>query len=386
MNFDSIATDPTEEEFAGRVTRVQAEMVKQGLDWYVAYEPKNVYYMTNFANFVHERPFILMIPASGKMVFLSPKLEIPHIKNRGVGDIELVSYFEFPAREGANWFDKMQEVLSGTKRVGVESVCQLQIYEAIQAERVRSDIIDDIRMIKSPYEIGRMVHAGGIANAAMADLLAQAKPGRTLAEVSSAGTSLMFSRLLADFPNINPQANNLAAVFHPASYSHDPHNFGDLSMAMEEGGPHVSIINAVMNGYGTEIERTFFLGHVPDAAVRPYQTMMEGRYLVFDMVKPGVRMCDVDKAVNDHFKAAGYGENLLHRAGHGMGVTAHEAPFLAEGDTRVLEPGMSFTVEPGIYLEGIGGFRHSDTIMVTEDGNKKLTDAPDSLEDMTLPI
>ncbi|UYV36239.1 Xaa-Pro peptidase family protein [Rhodobacteraceae bacterium D3-12] len=353
MKFDPIATDPTEEEFAGRIAKVQAEMAKQGLDWYVAYEPKNVYYLTNFANFVHERPFILMIPASGKMVFLSPLLEIPHIKNRGVGDMELVSYFEFPAPEGTNWFDKMQEVLSGAKRVGVESVCQLQIYEAIKAERVRSDIIDDIRMIKTPYEVGRMVHAGGIANAAMADLLAQAKPGRTLAEVSSAGNALMFSKLLADFPNINPQANHLTAVFHPASYSHDPHNFGDLSMAMAEGGPHVSIINAVMNGYGTEIERTFFLGHVPEAAKRPYEVMMEGRYIVFDMVKPGVRMSDVDKAVNDHFKAAGYGDNLLHRAGHGMGVTAHEAPFLAEGDTRVLQPGMSFTVEPGIYLEGV---------------------------------
>ena len=157
-------------------------------------------------------------------------------------------------------------------------------------------------------------------------------------------------------------------------------------MARSECNPHVSIINAVMNGYGTEIERTFFLGHVPEATVRPYQTMMEGRYMVFDMVKPGVLMSDVDKAVNAHFKAAGYGENLLHRAGHGMGVTSHEAPFLAEGDTRVLQPGMSFTVEPGIYIKGVGGFRHSDTIIVTEDGNRILTSAPDSLQDMTLPL
>lgn len=94
-------------------------------------------------------------------------------------------------------------------------------------------------------------------------------------------------------------------------------------------------------------------------------------------------MCDVDKAVSDHFKAAGYSDYLLHRTGHGMGVTGHEAPFLAEGDTRTIEAGMSFTIEPGIYIPGVGGFRHSDTILVTERGNVSLTSAPDSLKDLT---
>ncbi len=386
MNFAPLFTAPTPEEIAARVARVQAEMAKQDLDWYVSFQPDNVYYLTNFANFVHERPFILMIPAKGTMVFLSPLLEIPHIKSRAVGALELVDYFEFPAPDGGNWYDKLKSVIGGAKRVGVESVCQLQIYEAIEAERIRTDIVDDLRMVKTPYEVGRMVYAGQIANAAIADLLAKAKPGRKLSEVSSAGNALMFGMLLADEPNVNPQATRMTSVFHPSAYSHDPHNFGDLGMEMEEGGPHVCIINAVLNGYGTEIERTFFLGHVPEAAKRPYEVMMEGRNMALEMIKPGVCMGDIDKAINDHFRAAGYGDNLLHRAGHGMGVTAHEQPFLAEGDRRLLEAGMSFSVEPGIYIEGVGGFRHSDTIIVTEDGYHALTDAPDTLDDMTLPL
>jgi len=375
---------PTTAELSARLERLQARMAEQKLDWYISYQPDNVFYLTNFANMVHERPFVLMVPAKGPLKFLVPLLECPHVRSRSVGEIELVDYFEFPAPEGRNWFDRMQAVIGGAARVGVESVCPLQIYDAIGAERVRTDLIDDLRLIKSPYEIGRMVYAGQIASAAMADLLETASPGRSLAEVNARGSGLMFQRLIKDEPSVNPQATKLASVFHPAQYSHDPHNFGDLGMRMAEGGPHVSIINAVLNGYGSEIERTFFINHVPEAAKRPYEVMMEGRRLALEMTRPGTRMCDVDKAVNDLFKAAGYAENLLHRTGHGMGVTAHEAPFLAEGDPRVLEPGMSFTIEPGIYFPGIGGFRHSDTVLITEDGNICLTSAPDTLEAMTL--
>jgi len=97
-----------------------------------------------------------------------------------------------------------------------------------------------------------------------------------------------------------------------------------------------------------------------------------------------VRMHDIDKAGHDLFRARGFEAQLLHRCGHGMGVTGHEAPFLAEGDHRIIQPGMSFTIEPGIYVKGVGGFRHSDTIIVTEDGIVSLTDAPESLDALTL--
>lgn len=384
MQIEPIHYAPPEEEISARIARVQEKMAEQKLDWYVSCHPDNIYYLTNFANFVHERVFVLMIPARGVPHFLAPLLEMPHIRSRSVGKIELVDYFEFPAPVGNNWFDKMKAVLGSSARIGVESVCQLQVYNAINAERIQTDIIDDLRMIKSSYEMGRMAYAGRIASTAMLDLLDKATPGRSLGEVSSRGTGLMFEMLRSDDPSINPRATRLNSVFHPAQYSHDPHNFGDLDMRMQEGGPHVSIVNAVMNGYGSEIERTFFLGHVPEAAKKPYEVMMEARELTFEMVKPGIRMCDVDKAVNDLFKKAGYTENLLHRAGHGMGVTAHEAPFLAEGDTRVIESGMSFTVEPGIYFPGNGGFRHSDTILVTDNGNISLTEAPASLEAMII--
>lgn len=384
MNLTPIHHVPTEEEISSRISKVQERMSAENLDWYVSFCPDNIFYLTNFANFVHERPFVLLIPVKGTIKFLVPLLEIPNVKNRSVGHIDLIDYFEFPAPEGENWFDKLGAVLENTSRVGVESICPLQIYEAIDAARIRSDIIDQERQIKSPYEIGRLAYAGQVASRAMEDLLENAKVGSSLQQVSSRGKEIMFSQLWKDEPLLNPQALRLTTVFQNADYSHDPHNFSDLGMQMKEGGPHVSVINAVLNGYGTEIERTFFLGYVPDAARKPYEVMMRARQLTFDLVVPGARMCDVDKAVNDLFKREGYEDYLLHRAGHGMGVTAHEGPFLAEGDHGIIEKGMSFTVEPGIYIPGVGGFRHSDTIIVTDNGNISLTNAPDSLEDMTL--
>jgi Xaa-Pro dipeptidase len=377
---------PPPDEIRGRIERVRAMMEEQNLTYYVAFSPDNVLYLTNFANYVHERPFILVIPRSGSPQFLVPKLEIPHVRTRAVGDLDLVAYFEFPAPVGDTWADRFAPLFADGARIGVESICPLQVYEAIPGERVRTDIIDDVRMVKSNYEIGRIVYACDIVSTAHSRLLAEARPGRTLPQVNSELSGMMMARILQDYPSTNLLATRLTVLFQPGSVSHDPHNFTDVNMAMEEGGSHVSIINCVVNGYGAEIERTFFLGHVPEKAKKPFEVMMEARRMAFELAVPGNVMGEVDRQVNGVFKKAGYEEFLLHRTGHGMGVTGHEAPFLAEGYGRVIEPGMFFSIEPGIYLPGIGGFRHSDTVMITEGGNLTLTNGPVELEEVTLPI
>ncbi|HSR30574.1 MAG TPA: Xaa-Pro peptidase family protein [Anaerolineae bacterium] len=377
---------PLPDEIRGRVERVRAMMEEQNLNHYVAFSPDNVFYLTNFANFVHERPFILVVPRSGSLQFLVPKLEIPHVRTRAIGDLNLVAYPEFPAPAGDTWADHFGPLFAGNARVGVESICPLQVYDAIPGQRVRTDIIDDVRMIKSSYETGRIAYACDIASSAHKRLLDGAQPGRTLPQVASELSGVMMARILQDYPSTNLLATRLSVLFQPSSVSHDPHNFTDVNMAMEAGGPHVSIINCVVNGYGAEIERTFFLGHVPERAREPFEVMMAARRLAFELTVPGYIMGEVDRRVNEVFKKAGYDEFLLHRTGHGMGVTAHEAPFLAEGYDRVIEPGMFFTIEPGIYLPGVGGFRHSDTLMTTESANLILTDGPVELEDVTLPI
>ena len=124
-----------------------------------------------------------------------------------------------------------------------------------------------------------------------------------------------------------------------------------LFVTMVEGGPHVSYVAGQIDGCGVEVERTFFLGSVPEVAKKPFDVMMGARSLAYQLLKPGENMGEIDVAVNDVFKRAGYEENLLHRTGHGIGITGHEGPFLAEGYDRELQPGMMISVEPGIYFK-----------------------------------
>lgn len=386
MDLLPISSPPTVDEMNKRLTRVRALMEEMDLDFYVSECPDNVFYLTNFANFIHERPFVLVVPRAGSLKFVVPKLEIPHVKCRAVGDIELISYFEFPAPQGEAWSDRFQELMRKDSRVGVESVGSRQVHDEVPGSCVRADIIDDVRQVKSSYELSRIAYSSNLATSGMTKFLELAKPGMSLLEMNSAIKGTLLLQVLMDEPKSNMLCTDFSVVFQPPSISHDPHNFTDVSMALAQGGPNVSLINGRANGYGTEVERTFFLGHVPEAARRPYEVMMEVRQKAFELAVPGNDMGEVDATCNAIFKKAGYGENLLHRTGHSIGVTGHEGPFLAEGYTRTIEPGMLFTIEPGVYLPGIGGFRHSDTVLVTETGNQSLTPVPDSLEDMTLPI
>lgn len=387
MTGQTTCAAPTEEELTSRVQKVQARMAKEGLTHFVFVDPDNILWLTNFANFIHERPFVLVLNDKGQLQFVVPELEIPHIQVRCVGAVEPVPYFEFPAPEGQRWSDKFAALFTGTEKVGIEPNCPRFVQDALPAQATPTELVEEARHIKSEYEIARIRYACNIATDRMRDLLKSAKPNKSMLAVHSKVGKLSSLKLLLDTPEANLLATKMSGVVQPASISHDPHNFTNvLDLGMAKGGPNVSIVAGVLNGYGCEVERTFFLGDVPEAARKPYAVMMQARELAFELCKPGTSMHDLDAAVNDLMRGAGYGDNLLHRTGHGIGVTGHEGPFLAEGYHHEIQPGMVFTIEPGIYIEGIGGFRHSDTVLVTETGNESLTPLPDSLDDMTLPI
>lgn len=380
----SIFMPPPDEEMQRRLVRVRELMAQHEVDVCVAASPDNVFYLTNFANYVHERPFILVIDRTGPPRFVVPKLEVPHVQSRLVGEVELVQYPEFPAPRGQGWMDRLDALVATGARVAVESTCPLQVYQSLRGTRLLCDVIGEARLIKTPYEQGRIAYACGLISEAHQRFLAGARPGKPLMQASPEVTAGLLPRILRDNPFTNMVATKLLSVFQPPSVSHDPHNFTNVHMTMVDGGPHVSIINATINGYGSEIERSWFLGSVPDAARRPFEVMLEARALAFELTVPGNVMGEVDRRVNALFIKAGYGENLLHRTGHGIGVTGHEAPFLADGHEQVIEPGMVFTIEPGIYLKGVGGFRHSDTVLTTATGNVSLTDGPTLLDDVTI--
>jgi len=383
-NINPTALPPGEAEIAARIARVQTIMGGRGIDVYLCHDPANIFYLTNFANYVHERPFILVIPATGVPVFLAPKLEANHVRVRAVGPLELVHYFEFPASAGQGWSDRLREIVGDAKCIGLESQCPLSVSRVLEAPFVVEDVVEQAREIKSAYEIDRIAYCAALLSDGHAYLLRQARPGQLPVLIHKEVSGLLMQRLLTDNPGSNILASRFNAATQPPALSDDPHNFTDLFSPLVVGGPHVTVVQGMANGYGAEVERTFFIGEVPKNAVRPFNDMLEARQLAYELLRPGAGMAEIDRRVNGLLRSKGYGDRLLHRTGHSFGVTDHEGPFLAEGCEREVQPGMVFSVEPGIYLPGIGGFRFSDTVLVTASGNAKLTHAPETLADLTL--
>jgi len=381
-----IAGPPSTEELSGRLEKVRALMDEKGYEYYISFDPVNVYYLTNFANYVHERPFILVISKEGAPKIVCPLLETTHVKTRARLPLEYVTYYEFPAPDGENWFDLYQPLIPKNARVGVESAMPYGIAQKTPGEHVIDDIIEDVRLVKTEYEIGRNVHACDIISEGHKKLLEITRPGILELMIFSEVQRVMMEKIIADIPDANFMVTNARGAVWPPSISHDPHRVPTPFMAMEEGGPHVSGVGGQIDGYGVEIERTFFLGKVPEKAKKPFEVSMAARARAYELAKPGAVLSEIDSEVRKIIEDGGYGDTILHRTGHGFGITGHEAPYLALGDDRKLVPGMIISIEPGVYVPGIGGFRHSDTILITESDNVKLTEGPERLDELTIPL
>jgi len=132
-------------------------------------------------------------------------------------------------------------------------------------------------------------------------------------------------------------------------------------------------IGALVDGYCSDLTRTFFLGTISPLGRKVYETVSRAQKLAIQAVKPGVKAAQIDRIARDEIERAGYGRRFIHSTGHGVGVEIHEAPWVGATSQDVLEAGMIITVEPGIYLQGWGGVRIEDTLLVTKTGHEILT-------------
>ncbi|GAA6150894.1 M24 family metallopeptidase [Pseudoteredinibacter isoporae] len=373
---------PENAEVMSRIHQLQKKLDEQALDVYLCHDPANIFYLSNFANFVHERPFVLLIPRSGRPTFIVPTLELEHVKSRVVIDLDYADYREFPATIGDNWYDRMADHIQEHHRVGVESQCPLSVCRALARTAIQSDIVDELRMTKSDFEIQRIQYCCDLLSLGHNTLMEMASPGQLPLLIHKDVSSQLMQKLLLENPTVNLLNSKFNAVTQVGALSDDPHNFREVFATLEEGGPNVSIVQGLANGYGAELERTFFINSIPEAARKPFDAMLEARELAYDLLRPGQSMADLDRQVNQRLSELGYSDNLLHRTGHSFGVTDHEGPFLADGYEREIKANMIFSIEPGIYVPGLGGFRFSDTVLITDKGYRKMTEAPESLEQL----
>jgi Xaa-Pro dipeptidase len=377
-----LTTRPSREEYDSRMRGVREKAAALGMDAYVATWLENVYYMSGFVYTAQERPFFLIIKDGGASLVV-PKLEADHAREHTW--IENISYYdEFPAPPGKRWVDALRQELSKCKRVGIESSLPTYAREAISQETVVADIIEETRLVKSQWELGRVAYAAEAADFGIQALLENSSDGASELSLYSAGRNAVTLKIIQDIPHANFQVTSVIAAVWMGRMTAMPHSTPSISDAIETGKTNVALISLQADGYSAECERTYFVGSPDKKAKALFETMMEARNIALSLIKPGAVCSEIDKKVLDFLRKKGHADHILHRTGHGFGIGSHEAPWIADGSDHVLETDMLVSVEPGIYIPGYAGFRHSDTIWVSDKGPVSLTKSPTSLDEMTL--
>ncbi len=226
-----------------------------------------------------------------------------------------------------------------------------------------------LRAVKDADELERLAAAGAAADASFEQIVGVQFAGRRESEIGGD---------LAGFLRENGHSQVDFTVIGSGPNGANPHH--EMSeRAIEEGDMVVLDFGGLKDGYGSDTTRTVHVGDPTDEEREVFETVRRAQQAAFDAVRPGVACQEIDRAARKVINDAGYGEYFIHRTGHGIGLTTHEPPYMVEGETRALEPGMCFSIEPGIYLPGRFGVRIEDIVTVTEEGGRRLNNTSHDL-------
>lgn len=376
----------SDEEYRQRLNRLQDLIREAELEIFVVSAFDSIYYLTGAGFEPLERPFFLLVSPDKPPKLVVPKLDERHMrKARNLAEEQIVSYRESPAPEGDGWPEMLRAILGDPKAIGVEPSLRQDIVCELPGDLIRAEpLFERLRLIKSPTEIEMIRRAARYADLGVEQLMAASYRGSTVAE-GFARTRQVTARIIRETPDWDPMTTRVLMATWPAPKSAMPHSIPHLADRLE-AGPHVALVLTRVNGYAAESERTYFTKPPSAERRKAFRAMKEARRLAMELLRPGVSCAEIDGQVNAFLDREGYGESdqRLHRTGHGFGLSHHEGPFLAEGSGDTLAENMVVSIEPGIYVKGVGGFRHSNTIRITADGFEQLTHAPDEIESLTI--
>jgi Xaa-Pro aminopeptidase len=219
-----------------------------------------------------------------------------------------------------------------------------------------------LRAVKDEEELERLAAAGAAADACFLELLEVQFAGRKETEVAAdlADLLIQHGHSQVDFTVVGSGPNG----------ANPHHEAGDRTI--EEGDMIVLDFGGLKDGYGSDTSRTIHVGEATDEEREVFEIVRQAQQAGFEAVRPGVACQEIDRAARKVIADAGHGEEFIHRTGHGIGITTHEPPYMVEGEQHQLEPGMCFSIEPGIYVAGRFGVRIEDIVAVTEDGGRRF--------------
>ncbi|MFH0778799.1 MAG: Xaa-Pro peptidase family protein [Candidatus Eisenbacteria bacterium] len=388
----------TQSEFTARRGRLLAHLRANRLDGLVLFDNFYILYFTGFAFIPTERPIAFVMNSKDQKAMFVPRLELEHAKSMtDLGRVEF--YVEYPDKPHP--MRRLKRVLTemGIKgRVGGDSDGYPWIlgYRGPSLSEITggtfvqlTGFIEDLMMIKSEGEISLIRESVKWGNLAHRLLQRYTRVGETETQVSQRAsheaTLAMLDTLGALYRAQSAFREGAGAGYRGqiGRNAAIPHALAN-NITFEHGDVLVSGAGAPVWGYDSELERTMIIGKPSAEQRRMFGHMKKAQEIAFDAIRPGAGCADVDRAVRKYY-ARGLGRYWKHHAGHAIGLRYHEGPFLDIGDRTVIKPGMVFTVEPGFYAPDMGGFRHSDTVVVTQDGIEMLTYYPRDLESLVIP-
>jgi Xaa-Pro dipeptidase len=324
----------------------------------------NMKYFTGLNFHLSERPIVALI-SGDQLSFIVPELEVPQIKARPDLEARLFTWTDKDGYQGA-YEAAVKSLGLRDAVIGVDDKT-MRLFElqgfldsdpAIRRRAIGTRLLD-LRAHKDEGEIAALRQAVVYTEAALDALLQWVKPGMTEREIAQKLDTLLvehgchglsFDTLVQSGPNSAlPHGNVTDRKLEANDY-----------LLIDWGGRY--------DGYPADLTRTVCLGTPTAEMQKIYDTVLAANRAGIAAAKPGVACGDVDKAARDVIEAAGYGEYFIHRLGHGLGLEVHELPQMASGVTAKLEVGNVFTVEPGIYVPGLGGVRIEDNVVITADG------------------
>jgi Xaa-Pro aminopeptidase len=394
----------SENEHKARMQNVRETLTERHLDALYLTSGVSFFYLTGYSYIATERPAALVIPVDGEVTFMGPLLEIDHIplKTRLIEAIR--TYYDYPGKKHPiDHFAKfLTDMGLAEKSIGIDNMTGAAgiwgykgppITEKLPQAKfaLAKDIVQDMRLVKSAEEIDLLRESAKWTNLAHSLLQEYTVPDLWDFDVAFAASyeaSIIMKKTLG--PNYQPQRwgrNPASASFRGqvGEMSAIPHAIA-TNRPLREGDVLVTGAGADVGGYSCELERTMILGEPTVKQQRFFEVMLKAQDQALKALRPGVKCSSVDEATQRVFRKAGFAKLTRHHTGHGLGLEGHEPPWLDVGNDAVLEPGMVVSCEPGLYEPGFGGFRHSDTVLITQEGAEPLTYYPRDLESLTISI
>ncbi len=386
-------------EYQTRAEKLLAEVRRVGLNGVTLFDRDYILYYTGFAFIPTERPIAFIMNAKGDRGLFVPRLEAEHAKANAMID-HVAHYLEYPYTPHP--MDAFQEMLAemgisgavGSDHDGYPWIFGYRgpsLSEMLgQPPMHLAAFIEDQMMIKSEAEINLIRESVKWGHLAHTLLQRYTKVGETESEVSGRAS---LEATLTMLDTIGPiyRAQSFFSDGAGAGYrgqigrnSAIPHALAN-NIVFQAGDVLVTGAGAPVWGYNSELERTMFIGQPTDGQKELFDHMVALQDIAFEALGPGVPCREVDQAVRAYYDKHDLWDYWKHHVGHAIGIRYHEGPFLDLGDGTVMLPGMVFTIEPGLYHPELGGYRHSDTVLITEDGIEIMTYYPRDLESLIIP-